>query len=86
MIGPSVQIQSSFTARGEVLESPSGKLVPSTSVLGDTFKDFEEVPVTMWSPEGTQSVTFTVKRDELQNFVVLLSDIYLDQSSSFNSE
>ena len=58
-----------------MLESPSGQSVPSTSVLGDIFEDFEEVPVTMWSPDGSQTATFTVQKEELRDFVLLFSDI-----------
>ena len=58
-----------------MLESPSGQSVSSASALGGIFKDFQEVPVTMWSPDGSQTATFTVKKDELQDFVQLFSDI-----------
>ena len=66
---------STSTAKGDVLESPSGNSVPSTGALDALFEPFAEVPVTMWSPDGSQSATFTVKKDELVEFVRLFSDI-----------
>ena len=68
-------IISTSTAKGEVLESPSGNSVPSTVALDALFEPFAEVPVTLWSPDGSQSATFTVKKDELGEFARLFSDI-----------
>ena len=69
------KIELNTTANGDVLGIPGGQSVRSASELRRFFKSFEEVPVTVSSQDGSETATFTVKNDELENFVRMFVDI-----------
>ena len=63
------------TANGDVLVTPGGQSVQSASELRGFFEGFEELPVTVSSQDGSETATFTVKNDELEDFVRMFVDI-----------